>query len=161
MASSPHRRAVLIGLVRAFVLTSAVAWGAGAFAETPIDSTELVVETSSGKHAFRIELAVNDRDRARGLMFRKELADDRGMLFDFGVDRPVAMWMKNTYIPLDMLFIRSDGTIADIARNTVPLSEAVIEAREPVRYVLEVAAGTAARISAAPGNRVTHPAIRR
>jgi uncharacterized membrane protein (UPF0127 family) len=96
---------------------------------------------------------------ARGLMFRKELAPDRGMLFDFGQERPVAMWMRNTYVPLDMFFIRGDGLIVNIARDTVPLSERTIEAVAPVRYVLEVPAGTAARIGARPGDRVRHQAI--
>lgn len=159
MSLFPHRRDILARLAGAIGLIFAAGWGISAVAQTPIDSTELVIKTSSGKHAFKIELARNDRDRAQGLMFRKELADDRGMLFDFDTDRPVAMWMKNTYIPLDMIFIRSNGTIANVARNTVPLSETVVEAREPVRYVLEVGAGVAARINAAPGDQVSHPAI--
>ena len=117
----------------------------------------LVVVTRGGRHPFSVEVARTEADRAQGLMFRRSLAPDRGMLFDFERTEPLAMWMKNTYIPLDMLFIRPDGTIARIAENTEPLSERVIPSGEAVSAVLEVAGGTAARAGIRPGDRVEHP----
>ena len=121
----------------------------------------LTVVTRSGPQAFQVEFANNDSDRARGLMFRRSLGPDRGMLFDFGRVEPVSMWMQNTYIPLDMLFIRPDGTVARIAENTEPLSTRVIPSGEPVLGVLEVPGGTAKRLGIRPGDAVEHPIFRR
>lgn len=121
------------------------------------DQTTLEIVTKNGVHVFSVELAVNDADRQKGLMFRKELPEGRGMLFDFKHDQDVSMWMRNTYIPLDMLFINSDGTIRRIAENTVPMSERTIPSGGPVRGVLEVIAGTAKKLGIAAGDRVAHP----
>ena len=109
---------------------------------------------------FTVELAANDAERERGLMFRKELPEGRGMLFDFKEERPVSFWMHNTYIPLDMIFIRGDGRILSIAENTKPLSDALIPSGGPVRAVLEVIGGTARKLGIAPGDRVESPALR-
>ena len=128
--------------------------GHGASA-APAQTLEIV--TSSGSHKFSIELAATDQDRQRGLMFRRELPEGRGMLFDFKRDLNVSMWMKNTYVPLDMIFIRADGRIQRIAPDTVPESTTVIEAGAPVRAVLEVVAGTAQKLGIKPGDRVVHP----
>ena len=117
------------------------------------DTIEIV--TSSGVHAFSVELATNDAERARGLMFRKSLPEGHGMLFDFQTDQPVQFWMRNTYIPLDMIFIRGDGRVLNIAQNATPLSDALIPSAGPVRGVLEVIAGTARKFHIAPGDRVT------
>ena len=117
----------------------------------------LEIVSATGVHVFSVELASNDAERTRGLMFRKELPEGRGMLFDFGVDQDIAMWMKNTLIPLDMLFIRADGRIAHIAENTEPLSTKIIRSGGPVRAVLEVAGGTAKKLGIAVGDRVAHP----
>ena len=125
--------------------------GVGAQALQP-----LTVVTASGRHPFMVELADNDAARAQGLMYRRSLAPDRGMLFDFKRVEPVSMWMQNTYVSLDMLFIRPDGTIARIATNTEPLSTRAIPSGEPVLAVLEVAAGTAARLGIKPGDTVEH-----
>ena len=108
-------------------------------------------------HAFAVELATNDAERARGLMFRKELPEGRGMLFDFVHEAPVAFWMHNTYIPLDMIFIRGDGSILRIAENTEPMSDRLIPSGGPVRAVLEVIGGTARKLGIAPGDRVAEP----
>ena len=105
----------------------------------------LTIATDGDATMFTVEIADTDATRERGLMFRQRLPEDLGMLFDFGEPRPVSMWMKNTYIPLDMLFIRSDGTIAYIAENTVPKSLDTIGITEPVKAVLELAGGTAKR----------------
>jgi uncharacterized protein len=113
------------------------------------------IVTSSGVRAFSVELATNDAERERGLMFRKELPEGRGMLFDFEREAPVAFWMHNTYIPLDMIFIRADGRILRIAENTEPLSDRLIPSGGPVRAVLEVIGGTARKLGIAPGDTVT------
>jgi len=112
------------------------------------------IATKTGVHAFSVEMAENDADRAKGLMFRKELPEGRGMLFDFQAEQDVSFWMQNTYIPLDMIFIRSDGRILRIAENTVPLSTRMIPSGGPVRAVLEVIGGTARKLGIAPGDRV-------
>ncbi|MEZ0170882.1 DUF192 domain-containing protein [Microvirga sp. TS319] len=122
----------------------------------------LSITTQGGqKHGFQVEVARNDADRAQGLMFRRSMAADHGMLFDFGRVEPVSMWMQNTYLPLDMLFIRQDGTIARVAANTEPLSTRTISSGEPVLAVLELNAGTAARLGIKPGDKVEHPLFRR
>ena len=116
----------------------------------------VTVETQGGKEVFKAEIADTPQLRQQGLMFRKEMGADQGMLFDFGAPRPVHMWMKNTFISLDMIFIRKDGTVIAVGANTEPLSEAVIGVEEPVKGVLEVVAGTAARLGLKPGDRVYH-----
>jgi uncharacterized membrane protein (UPF0127 family) len=122
----------------------------------------LSIATQGGqKQSFRVEVARNDADRAQGLMFRRSMPADQGMLFDFGRVEPVSMWMQNTYLPLDMLFIRPDGTIVRIAANTEPLSTRTIPSGEPVLAVLELNAGTAARLGIKAGDRVEHSIFKR
>ena len=121
------------------------------------DMNTLEIVSKSGVHVFQVELAVNDAERAQGLMYRKELPEGRGMLFDFQREQDVAFWMKNTYIPLDMIFIRANGRILKIAENTTPLSEQTIPSGGPVRGVLEVIGGTARKLGIAPGDQVAHP----
>jgi uncharacterized membrane protein (UPF0127 family) len=133
--------------------------GAGTHA-TSADQT-LEIASKSGVHVFTVELAATDAERSHGLMFRKSLPAGHGMLFDFKQDQVVGMWMRNTYVSLDMIFIRADGTIARIAQDTEPLSERVISSGVPVRAVLEVVAGTSRRLGLAPGDRVAHPMFRR
>ncbi len=117
----------------------------------------LEIASKTGVHAFSVEIADNDADRAKGLMYRKELPEGRGMLFDFHSDQEVSFWMQNTYIPLDMIFIRGDGRILRIAENTEPLSTRIIGSNGPVRGVLEVIGGTARKLGIAPGDRVAFP----
>ena len=129
-------------------------------AGTPSRSAELKtleIASKTGVHVFSVEIADTDAERTKGLMYRKKLPEGQGMLFDFGREQSIAMWMENTYIPLDMLFIRSDGSILRIAENTVPLSTRIIPSGGPVRAVLEVIAGTAHKFSIAPGDRVAFP----
>lgn len=121
------------------------------------DQTTLEIVSKTGVHVFAVELVANDTDRAKGLMFRKELPEGRGMLFDFQRDQDISMWMRNTYIPLDMIFISGDGRIRRIAENTEPMSEKIIPSGGPVRGVLEVIGGTARKLGLAPGDRVAHP----
>jgi uncharacterized protein len=117
------------------------------------DTIEIVTRT--GVHAFTVELATNTAERAVGLMYRKELPEGRGMLFDFHDDQPVQFWMHNTYISLDMIFIASDGRVVRVAENAKPMSDDLIPSGRPVRAVLEVIAGTARKFGIAPGDRVT------
>lgn len=117
----------------------------------------LEIATKSGVQVFAVEVATTEEEKRTGLMFRKELADGRGMLFDFSPEQEVSMWMKNTFIPLDMIFIRADGRILRIAENTVPQSTAIISSRGPAKGVLEVIAGTAKKYGISPGDRVAHP----
>jgi uncharacterized membrane protein (UPF0127 family) len=117
--------------------------------------------TASGRHDFQVEVMRTPEQRARGLMFRRFMPQDRGMLFDFERVEPVSMWMQNTYIPLDMVFIRADGTVARVAEQTEPLSTRTIPSGEPVLGVLEVNGGVAARIGLKPGDKVEHPLFTR
>ena len=117
----------------------------------------LEIATKSGVHAFSVEIAQTEAERSKGLMYRKELPEGQGMLFDFQRDQDVAMWMQNTYIPLDMIFIAGDGRIVNIAENTVPLSTRIVSSARPVRAVLEVIGGTTRKLGIAPGDRVAYP----
>jgi uncharacterized protein len=117
----------------------------------------LEIVTASGVIPFSVEVMRTSEELQRGLMFRKDLPEGRGMLFDFEPEQNVSMWMKNTLIPLDMIFIKSDGRILRIAENTEVQSEKIIPSGGPVRGVLEVIAGTAKRLGIKPGDRVAHP----
>lgn len=123
-----------------------------------LDQLEII--TNSGAHAFLVELALTGEQRATGLMHRDQMDENAGMLFRFDRSRPVAMWMKNTLISLDMIFIRADGTVANVHRNAVPHSERVIGSGEPVLYVLELNGGIAEKIGVKSGDRVIHPIIK-
>ncbi|MGO4715450.1 DUF192 domain-containing protein [Bradyrhizobium sp. 2TAF24] len=121
------------------------------------DRESLEIITGAGVQVFSVEVMRTDEERARGLMFRKSLPDGQGMLFDFNPEQMVSMWMKNTLIPLDMIFIQSDGRILRIAENTQVQSEKIISSGGPVRGVLEVIAGTAKKLGIRPGDKVAHP----
>lgn len=132
------------------------------FAETALAPQQgglekLEIVTTSGAHAFSVEVMRTNRQRERGLMFRRFLPPDRGMLFDFGTERPIMMWMKNTFVPLDMIFIGRTGKVVGLAENAEPLSEKIIPSGAPAYGVLEVNAGTIAHISLKIGDSVRHP----
>lgn len=116
----------------------------------------VVVEGANGAVTIHAEIAETPSERATGLMFRESLRPDRGMLFDFKRDQQVAMWMKNTLISLDMVFIDRTGRVVNIIENVEPLTETTRESHGPVRAVLELAAGTAARIGLRPGDQIRH-----
>jgi uncharacterized membrane protein (UPF0127 family) len=143
----------LASLLAVFSITSAVV---GA---TPPEfgTSPLAIEGDAGRHEFEVELAITPEQRQWGLMFRDHLADDQGMLFDFEKMQPVTMWMRNTLISLDMLFIDDEGRIRRIAAETTPLSDATIPSGEPVRAVLELRGGRAAELGIRAGDRVIHP----
>jgi len=116
----------------------------------------LVIATKARNIKFEVELATTDAQRERGLMYRKQLGAYEGMLFDFFEEQPVTFWMKNTEIPLDMVFIASDGTIRTIVANAVPMSTDTIPSKAPVRAVLEINGGTARLLGIQPGDKVRH-----
>ena len=137
-----------------FMFTSALAQDAVVF-----EQSTLKIETTDAVHNFEIEIATNDEQRARGLMFRNDMAPDAGMLFVYRRDRVLTMWMANTYLPLDMLFIGSDGRIVRVAENTIPLSRTTISSRNRARAVLELNAGTARRLGINAGDRVVYDGL--
>lgn len=143
-----RRRSLLLALVTAAALCAPAAVASRPRTE-PLD-----VVTARGVFHFTVEIADNPKARENGLMFRKSLAPDRGMLFDFKTPREVAFWMKNTLIPLDMIFIAPDGKIISIARQAAPLSEVPIPSGGVILGVLEVRGGRAAEIGAAQGDKV-------
>ena len=125
------------------------------------DLKTLEIASKTGVHVFAVEIADTDATREKGLMDRKSLPEGQGMLFDFKDEQEVGFWMHNTYIPLDMIFIRGDGTIARIAENTVPLSERIVPSGARVLAVLEVIGGTARKLGIAPGDKVAFPIFKR
>jgi uncharacterized membrane protein (UPF0127 family) len=110
-------------------------------------------------HKFDVWIADDEPRRNRGFMFVTKLAADKGMLFIYPQSQPVAMWMKNTHIPLDMLFVRADGRVQNVAENTTPMSTKTIESAGPVLAVIELAGGTAKRLNIRAGAQVIHPAF--
>ncbi len=143
-----------IGVLAACCLAVMLAIGAEARAA---EFQPLEIVTKSGVQVFTVEIAKTEQERATGLMYRKELPEGQGMLFDFSPEQQVSMWMKNTFIPLDMIFVRSDGRILRIAENTEPQSEKIIPSGGLVKGVIELAGGTAKKLGIAPGDRVGHP----
>ena len=117
----------------------------------------LTIRSATGEHRFTVEVAGSLAEQSTGLMFRRSLAPDAGMIFPYDPPQDVAFWMKNTLIPLDMIFIRADGRIARIAANTVPRSLEGVPSLEPVAAVLEIAGGRAAELGIRPGDTVVWP----
>lgn len=143
--------------ILAHIFAAAALWACttGAFAQT-LETSDLTITSDEASHSFTVELADEPSEISFGLMERESLGEDAGMLFNFGNPREPAMWMKNTLIPLDMLFITSDGTIQAIARNTVPGSLRTISPGMPVKAVLEINGGRAAALGIEPGDTVDH-----
>lgn len=139
------------------VVAALMALAEAAPASITFEESALTIDAAEGSFEFRVEMAVSPQQRSQGLMFRESLEEDRGMLFDFGRPQVASMWMRNTYVPLDMLFIDAAGRITQIAANTQPLSDAVVASREPVRAVLELRGGVSAKLGIKPGDRVIHP----
>lgn len=155
------RRSFLAAL--AAVSLAACAQGAGgasgeqATGPSGLEIEPLVIVTDTGRHAFQVEIADDEAERERGLMFRPPLADDQGMLFEFPEAAERSFWMRNTPSSLDILYVGGDGRIVSIARNTTPNSDTPIPSNGPATGVIELRAGRAAEISADPGDRVEHP----
>ena len=152
----PRNRLYALGLV----LLILIGWLPGvAFGDeaSPPRVDSIVIDTPAGAGMLTVEIADTPALRERGLMFRHRLPADRGMLFLYETAHRVAMWMKNTYIPLDMVFLRADGTVAEVKTGTVPQSLDVIESAEPVKAVLELSSGGARKLGLEPGTLVRHP----
>lgn len=154
--------AALVALVAvASIAPLSPALSQAALSTPPQQLERLTIVTASGEHTFQIEVARTDEQRARGLMFRRFMPEDRGMLFDFKIEQPVMMWMRNTYIPLDMIFISRDGRVINVAEDTEPLSERTIASAAPAFAVLEVNAGVARKIGLKAGDRISHAMFKR
>ena len=159
----PHTvlgRAVLGGLLVALALV----WGGEtAHPQAPIEvfaRDQIIIESAAGgRHRFDVELALTPGERAQGLMFRRKLPPNAAMLFIYRREAPVAMWMKNTLIPLDILFVAGDGRIVKVVERAVPQSLETIWSGDPVLAVLEINGGTAARLAIRPGDRIIYPAF--
>lgn len=124
----------------------------------PVDPAPLIVETGAGERSFSIEIADDPQERSAGLMFRETMDDDHGMLFVFEQTQPVGFWMKNTPLPLDLIFIGQDGRVKAVKPGE-PFSEALIPSQEPVRFVLELKHGTAQRTGIKVGDLIRHPVV--
>lgn len=138
----------------ALVFVSAPVFGG----ESRLEKLEIV--TVTGTHVFRVEVARSPDQRAHGLMYRRSMPQDRGMLFDFRAEGVVMMWMKNTYIPLDMIFVSRTGRVVSIAQDATPESERTISSGPPAYAVIELNAGAARKIGAAVGDEVRHAIFR-
>jgi hypothetical protein len=158
---SRAERGVKGAILRRCVAVAALAWVflaslSGAPARADALQT-LTIHTSTGDHVFSVEIAATSATRETGLMNRRFMPMDRGMLFEFERDGPLAFWMKNTYIPLDMIFITRSGKVTRVVDRAEPLSETVIPSGGPCAAVLELNGGVAAAIGLKPGDQVTHP----
>jgi uncharacterized membrane protein (UPF0127 family) len=143
-------------LLRSLALFAAILFALTPLAACSADN-RLVIHSANGDHAFNVEVVDTPAGRQRGLMFRQSLAPDAGMLFDFKQSEEVSFWMMNTYIPLDMIFIRADGTIANVHVNAVPHDRTGIPSEGPVQFVLEIPGGRSVELGIAAGDRVEHP----
>ena len=146
------KRRFLLAIMAALPVGAACAQTA---AQPELPKEKLVIVTRDGqRHDFMVEMALSPGQQTVGLMFRRSVPADGGMLFDWGAPRDSTMWMRNTVSSLDMVFINADGAIRRVAENTVPESLAIIESRGPVRATLELAAGTAKRLDIRVGDHV-------
>lgn len=143
-------------MIRTFISLTASVFFVAFLASAQVATQPLVIETDDGSHSFIVEMVDEPEEIRRGLMDRTEMGPDAGMIFDFGTPREASMWMKNTILPLDMLFLQPDGHIVAIARNTVPGSLAQINPGVPVKGVLELNAGRSAELGIEPGDTVRH-----
>ncbi|MBT4115855.1 MAG: DUF192 domain-containing protein [Rhodospirillaceae bacterium] len=152
MKNPINRRALLTGFLAALFLPGS-ARGQNA---VNFPKSQLAIDTNEGRKIFDVELAISDAQQSRGLMFRETMAADAGMLFDYRFAQRITMWMRNTLIPLDMIFIGADGRVINVAERTIPHSEAIIASKGRARAVLEVNGGTASRLGIKAGTKVYH-----
>ncbi len=146
--------ALLVSVMALITAFAVVVRAADGVVRLPAEN--VVVSTTAGDFTFAAELATSDKDRSVGLMFRRSMGERQAMLFYWDEPEPVSMWMRNTYIPLDMLFVTGDGTVVHVAADTVPHSLKTISANRDVSAVMEINAGTAARLGIRAGSRLLH-----
>lgn len=144
-----------VGSLAVMLFVAGCAAGGKAGADPLLEPLEIV--TATGVHRFKVEIADSEEERARGLMFRESLGRDRGMLFQFPDSAERSFWMKNTYIPLDIIYIAADGRIVSIAPQTTPFSESPVPSYGAAKGVLELNGGQAAELGIKAGDRVRHP----
>ncbi|NJM34377.1 MAG: DUF192 domain-containing protein [Rhodomicrobium sp.] len=151
-----------VGLISRAVVAALFLLGGGVSSEVQaaLEKQPLSFLTDSGKHTITVEVADTEAARNTGLMFRQSLGDNEGMIFIYPNEQPISMWMRNTYISLDMIFVRANGVISRIETGTEPFSERVIESGGNVLAVIEMKAGSAARLGLKPGGKVIHPAFK-
>ena len=142
------------GAVLAALLFLGLAVAQSGLHAAPLDKKPLRFITATAEYPITVEVARTDQERATGLMFRRSLPEDEGMIFLYPQDGPISMWMKNTYIPLDMFFVRADGTIHRIEEHTEPFSERTVSSEGDVRAVVEMIAGSADRLGIKAGDKV-------
>lgn len=154
-------RAVLAGILLAAGACSPTTGGAAASQAAPslhpvsgLEVIPLTVISGKTRHAFRVELAISPREQQRGMMFRTAMAANEGMLFPMNPPRRASFWMRNTYIPLDLIFVGMDGRIINIAANAIPYDETKLLSHGPVKAVLELNGGRAAELGIKPGDQV-------
>lgn len=142
------RRAGALAVVAAFLVPAT--WAA---------ENSLTLITATGDYSFTVEVVDTPESRAQGLMYVTELADDAGMLFDFKEERPVSFWMRNTFIPLDMIFVGADGIVKNVHVNARPHDPTSIPSDGPVQFVLEIPGGRSVEIGLKAGDRMEHDRI--
>ena len=148
LAPALRRAVAAMGLVPMMLLLAACS-----------DEGRLVLHSATGDHSFHVDVVDTPESRAKGLMFVQELADDAGMLFDFKEERPVSFWMRNTFIPLDMIFVGADGVVRTIHVNARPHDVTSIPSQVPVRFVLEIPGGRSLEIGLKPGDTMAHARV--
>ena len=149
---------ILPRLFAVFLAVALFAWpDVGGAGGPSFETSQLSIDTARGRFIFTVEMAVTEDQRILGLQKRAQLRRNAGMLFDYHRPRLVAMWMKNTYLPLDILFIDVTGRIVNIAHDTTPGSLRSIHSAGPVRAVLEINGGIANKLGIRPGDKVLHP----
>jgi len=149
----------LLSLLASLVLPALVL-AAPAHAAPGLPVETITIDTKTGPHSFTVEIAADEESREKGLMYRTAMAPDAGMLFDFQTPQLVSFWMENTVLPLDMLFVRADGTVARIKANATPYSRENIPSGEPVQLVIELNAGRAAALGITEGAKVHAPNLK-
>jgi uncharacterized membrane protein (UPF0127 family) len=144
---------------RVFLSTlGVVSWFTVTFGQSLVtfSKSKLSIQTSTGLSSFSVEMAITQQQQSQGLMYRRSMAPDTGMLFDYRIPQSIQMWMRNTLIPLDMIFIDQNGKVINIKERAIPLSETIIESDGKVRAVLELNGGTASRLGIRPGDKIFH-----
>ena len=155
---------VLRGVLALALLTPGLATGVAAYmaapatgvAQTGLATVPLTIQTATGKHRYTVEVAASPQAQETGMMYRRSMPANHGMIFPFATSRVLTFWMENTWLPLDLVFIGDDGKVVSIAADAKPMSRDIISSQVPARSVLELNGGEAARIGLRPGDMVSY-----